>query len=326
MNLKKILTLLRFYALSVLKERRLALMVCFSFILLIANAQIDKTAILEKLKKELLPQVQEDNPFQHPREKYIIQCLETNLTAESDDCERVNAIFDKFYEVAKTGGDAEKIEYIRLISRFQCPRAFQFLETQIKNNTSLGVRCDAIVCLAWSLQTDYLSCILEYGKREALSVPEKLALAGAYTIYGVYTPQHYLKEEAVKLLDDVCYHTPSNEKLQHSCIWTYYKLGGEAAKNYYISLLKQKELTDRVPVAAYGLAPLGEYDIIFSIFVEAIRGNLPQNILCAIDGLRVMGTAEALRLIEEQTHSKDEKVGEYAKETLKKFNKIGGKL
>jgi len=161
MNLKKILTFLPFYALTVLKERRLALIVCFSFILLVANAQIDKTSILEKLKLELLPQNQEANPFQFPREKYIIQCLETNLTVESDDCERVNASIDKFYEIDKTGGDAEKIEYIRLISRFQCPKAFQFLETQIKHNTSLAVRCDAIVCLAWSLQTDYLSCDIQ---------------------------------------------------------------------------------------------------------------------------------------------------------------------
>ncbi|MDR0206010.1 MAG: hypothetical protein LBI45_01965, partial [Bacteroidales bacterium] len=198
MNLKKNLTLLLSYFLTLLRERRLALFVCFCFALLKTNAQIDKTAILEKLKLEFFPQNQDVNPFQHPREKYIIQCL----------------------------------------------------ETQIKNNLSLAVRCDAIVCLAWSLQPDYLPLTLEYGKREALSVPEKLALAGAYTIYGVYTPQHYLREEAVKLLNDVCYYTPSNDKLQHTCIWTYYKLGGDAAKNYYISLLEQKELTERVSVAA----------------------------------------------------------------------------
>ncbi|MCL2289291.1 MAG: hypothetical protein FWC34_01095 [Bacteroidetes bacterium] len=54
--------------------------------------------------------------------------------------------------------------------------------------------------------------------------------------------------------------------------------------------------------------------------MEAIRSEVPLNIFRAIDGLRVMGTTEALRLIEEQTHSKDERVAEYAKETLRKCN------
>ncbi|MCL2289292.1 MAG: hypothetical protein FWC34_01100 [Bacteroidetes bacterium] len=104
----------------------------------------------------------------------------------------------------------------------------------------MAVSCDALVCLAWSLNPDYLPCIVEYGKREALSVPEKLALAGAYTIFGVYTAYSGLKEEAVKLLDEVCYHAPYDENLQYSCTWTYYTLGGKAAKNYYILLLEQK--------------------------------------------------------------------------------------
>jgi len=313
------LMLLWSYGLTVLKKRRFVLTMLFLYALMVANAQIDKTGILEKLKLELLPQVREDNPFKYPREKYIIQCLESNLAVESDDCEKVNEVIEKFMEIDKTGGDTEKIEYIRRISRFQCREAFRFLETQIKNNPSLAVRCDALVCLAWSLNPDYLPCMVEYGKRETLSIPEKLSLAGAYTIYGIYTAYPALKEEAVKLLNEVCYQTPSDEKLQYSCIWTYYKLGGAAAKNYYISLLEQKELEDRVSVAAYGLAPLGEYETIFPIFAEAIRSEVPHNILCAIDGLRVMGTAEALRLIEEQTRSKDEKIAGYAKEALNSY-------
>ena len=185
--------------------KKITLIIMILGVLIIANAQIDKKQILERLKVELLPQTEDYNPYQYARENFIISCLEVRIEFERDDCENVKEIIEKFHEIDTMEQDKEKIEHIRYISRFQCQETYSFLKTQIKNNPSETVRCNAIIFLAWSLNSDYLLCILEYAKKDSLSIEEKAAIAAAFTNFGTYTSHLHLKEEAAKLLDEICY-------------------------------------------------------------------------------------------------------------------------
>jgi len=289
-------------------------------IFLISNAQVDKNKILERLRTELLPQAKDYNPYQYARESYVISYLWNMINYESDDCDLVKELIKKFYTMDQKERDEAPIDLISHISRFQCQEAYDFLKTQIKNNPLEKDRCTAIVSLAGSLNSDYISCILEYAKKDSLSVKEKLALAEAYTIFGIYASYSDLKEEAIKLLDEVCYNSSFGSNLEHSCAWTYYRLGGEAAINYHTSLLEKREGFRRVAIAGV-IAELGEYETTFPIFVEAIHRGTTNDILAAIDGLKVIGTEEALRMVEEQTHSKNEKIAKKAQEVLRNLDK-----
>jgi hypothetical protein len=275
----------------------------------------DKKAILEKLNSELIPQTKNKdyNPYKYAREEFILSCLEVRISYETTDyCENGKKLIEKFYEVDLIASDKEKCEFISDISLHQCQETYEFLETQIKNNSSEKVRCDAIVLLAWSLNLDYLPCILEYAKRDSLTIQEKLALGGAFMIYGVYTTNSELKEKSVKFLDGVCYEDPSLETYAY-CDACYLKLGGKAALDFYTSRFEQQEKFERLS-AAVALAKLGEYDKTFPIFEEAISSGTGIN--AALYGLAAIGTEEAFQLIKEQTRNKNEMIAKTAKRIL----------
>ena len=289
---------------------------------IIGNAQVDKNAILERLRTELLPQTKDYNPYQYNRENFIIACLELRTEIEQDECDDVKELIERFYNNDTRFPYKNSVDYISHISRFRCQEAYNFLETQIKNNPSEIVRYYAIILLAWSLESAHLPCLLEYAKKESLSVQEKLALGGAFTIYGVYTSNSELKEKAIRLLDEICY-DPSLNIYEH-CDANYLKLGGKAAVNFYTSWIEQHEGFRKVTTAVV-LAELGEYEKTYPIFVEAIHSEIPNNIYEAIRGLAIIGTKEAIRLIEAQSQNKNEQIAKYAKETLKNLDMKGDK-
>jgi len=311
--------------------KKLTSIIMIMGVLIMTNAQIEKKEILERLKTELLPQTDDYNPYQYVREKFIISCLETSIENKRNDCESVEKIIEMFYEVDSMGRKNESIEYLKYISRFQCQEAYNFFETQIKTNSSDTVRYYAMMFLAWSLDPVHLPCIFEYAKKDSLSVIEKLALGGAFMIYGVYTPNTELKEKASKFLDEICYDfssdtipgfDPSMDIIRSGCDACYFKLGGKTAINFYTSLLEQREGFRKVALAAHRLAPLGAYETTYPIFVEAIQSEIVNDVLEAIDGLKVIGTEEALRLIEKQIQNKNEKIANKAHEVIRNLEKV----
>jgi hypothetical protein len=302
--------------------KRIGLSVIILGLFITSIAQVDKNAILEKLRSDLIPQTKDKNynPYKYAKEKHIIACLEVNIeNARRDECETLKEIIEMFYKTDFTISDKEKSDFIREISRFQCQESFDFLVEQIKNNPSETVRCYAMMYLSWSLNSDYLPCILEYAKKDSLSAQEKLAIAVSFMIFGVYTSRPELKEEAIKFLDEICYDSLLEEGvIFQNCIWAYYKLGGNSAVKFFNSWLEKQDGLRRISIAVF-LAKLGEYEKTFPIFLEAIHSEITNNILEAIDGLKVIGTKEALFLIEEQTQNKNEKIAKYAQKTLINF-------
>jgi hypothetical protein len=301
--------------------KKITLITIILSVFVVANAQVDKNKILERLKLELLPQTDDYNPYQYARERYLLDALDVRISYEiHDNCEAVKTEIEKFYEVDSIGIEGYRNAYFKSIYLFQCQDAYEFLKNQTNNSPYETIRCEAIINLAWSLNSENIPCITEYAKRDSLSTREKLALAEAYTIYGIYTSFSNFKEEAIKLLDKVCYNFKSDEIIDRGCTWSYYKLGGKSAIDYFTSLLERLEGHRRIAVAAHRLAPLGVYDITFPIFVEAILSEKINHILEAIDGLKVIGTEEAFQLIGELSHSKDEKIAKKASEIVKKLN------
>jgi hypothetical protein len=302
--------------------KRIILCVIILGSLVTSIAQVDKKAILETLRSELIPQRKnmDYNPYKYSREEFIISCLELRTEIESDDCENINELIEMFYNDT-TGLYNGCVDYISYISRFQCQKVYDFLANQIKSNPSEADRCNAIVLLAWSLNMDYLPCILEYAKKDFLSVQEKLALGGAFMIFSVYTFNTDLKEESIKFLDRVCYDSSLKDiqNIHDQCDACYFKLGGDAAINYYTSRLKQGELKE--VLVAIRLAELGEYEKAFPIFVESIQSGITNKVLWAMNGLAIIGTKEATRLIEEQTQSKNEKIAKKAQEIFKNIER-----
>ena len=282
-----------------------------------ATTPLDKKVILERLKSELLPQTSDYNPYKYDRENFIISCLEVRVEWENDKCVFVEKFIKRFYELDSTASDWEIQEIVNDISLFRCKEAHDFLETQIKNNPSETVRCNAIIFLAWSLNPDYLPCILEYAKRDSLSVQEKLALGSAFMIYGVYTSNSDLKEKSAKFLDAVCYDFSLD--IYVHCDACYLKLGGKAAINFY-TLQFELQKGSRKIAEALNLAILGEYEKTFLVFEDVINnGGVGIEIIYAIKGLATIGTKEALRLIETQSQSKNEMI---AKEAQKVFENL----
>jgi len=122
-------------------------------------------------------------------------------------------------------------------------------------------------------------------------------------IYGVYSPYSELKEESIRFLNEICFNPALEiQNINDQCDACFFKLGGEAAIRYYTSLLEQRDGFRKVAIAST-IAELGEYESTFPIFVEAIQRGSINDILCALDGLKVVGSEEALRLVEEQTHN-----------------------
>jgi len=300
--------------------KKITLITIVMGVFVIANAQVDKRKILEKLTSELIPQTEDFNPFQYAREEYIVTYLGLSI-GTSDYCEKAKEEIEMFYEHDSIVNEKEKCELIHYLSRFECQEVYSFLETQINIAQSEAVRCEAIVDLAWSLDPNYLPCISKYAKKDSLSALEKLAIARAFTIFGIYTSHSELKEDAIKLFDEICYDFSSDtipgfdtsmDPTRSGCFWSYYMLGGEVALNYYDSMFEQDE--SRRPSAALLLAELGEYEKALPYFVEIIKsGGIGNQILYAIKGLAAIGTEEAFNLIREQIQSKNEAIAKEAK-------------
>ena len=283
-------------------------------------AQLDKKVILERLKSELLSKTDDYSA----RERYVVSFLETRMEWENDNCDIARDFIKKFYAMNQKERDEAPIDYIGHIGSFQCKEAYDFLETQIKNSPSEKERCSALTSLVWTFDADYLSCIFDYAKRDVLSVQEKLSIATAYTVLGIYASNSELKDEAIKLLDEVCYNSPKYSDVEHDCIWTFYKLGGKPAIDF-INAWGERIGGWRKISAAVFIAEMGEYETTFPIFEEAIHSEDIDAVAEAIDGLAVIGTEEAIHLIEKQTNSENEIISKRAQEALRKLEKGRGK-
>ena len=288
----------------------------------VTNVQTDKNVLWERLISELLPQNEEYNRYKYAREEYIIFCLSNIMNYEWEDCHLVKELIEKFYAANQKERDEHPIGYISHIGSFQCQEAYDFLETQIKENPLEKDRCTAITTLARRLNLDYLPCILEYAERESLSISEKYALASAYTVFGIYKDRPDLIEKAVIILDELCYDYKNG--VVHDCIWEYFKIGGQPALDFFYYYLEKNN--SRL-VAAQKLAELGgvnEYEKTFPIFVEAINSGNQNDIHIALYGLAAIDTEEALELIREQTKSENEFIAKEAKWILENINIKGG--
>ena len=211
---------------------------------------------------------------------------------ESDDCKAVAEKIYKYNVANARNEEREKYNLMRQISFFRCVEAFHFLETQIKTNPVEEERCNAIKFLAWMLEPDYLSSILEYANRGALTLHEKGAVATAFMVFGTHFSFSNLKEQAIKILDEICWDAP--EDILAVCILNYFNLKGEMAKNFFYSQLEQEEYKLH---AALFLAQLGEHKQTFPIFAEALNSNDEYDIQTAVMGLAAIGTEEAKELV-----------------------------
>ena len=284
------------------------------------NAQTDKNVLCERLISELLPQNKEYNRYKYAREEYIIFSLSKDY--EWEDCHLVKESIEKFYAANPKERYEHPVGYIRYIGYFQCREAYDFLETQIKENPLEEDRCAAITTLAQKLNPDYLPCILEYAEKKSLSINEKYALASAYTVFGIYNDRPDLIEKAVIILDELCYDYKNG--VVHDCIWEYFKIGGQPALDFFYYYLEKNN--SRL-VAAQKLAELGglnEYKKTFPIFIEAINSGNQNDIHIALYGLAAIGTEDAFELIRKQTKSDNEFIAKEAKWILENINIKGG--
>ena len=182
---------------------------------------------------------------------------------------------------------------MRAISFFQCAESYTFLENQIKQSPVETDRCQAIIFLAWMLHPEYLPTILEYSKKQNLSIQEKAAIATAIMIYGIYDVQPPLVERAISILDEICYDAPI--EVLTSCILNYFNIGDSAAIKFFNSHLKKEEFK---LYAALFLAELGEHEQTFPIFAAALDSDDEYEVHTAVMGLEEIGTDEAIELID----------------------------
>ncbi|MCL2289260.1 MAG: HEAT repeat domain-containing protein [Bacteroidetes bacterium] len=232
------------------------------------------------------------NPYEYAEEELFLTSFEIRDRYESDDCAAAIETINNFRNAAARGDEKEKYKYLRAISFYRCKESFDFLETQIKRSSSETDRCNAIMFLAWMLEPDYLPCILEYAGKPALSIQEKAAIATAFMIFGVHDDMPALKEQAIAILEEVCYDAPTD--VLASCIVNYMNIGGDAAIDFFTAQLEQEEFR---LYAALFLAELGEYEQTFPIFAAALNSDDEYEVHTAVMGLAEIGTEEAIQLI-----------------------------
>jgi len=232
------------------------------------------------------------HPYEYAQEELFLTSLGVREVYESDDCIIAQAMMNKFFNAEARGDEKAKYNYLRTISFFQCEEAFNFLETQIKTNPSETDRCNAIMFLAWMLNPDYLPCILEYAKKSRLSIQEKSAIATAFMAFGIHNSSLDLKEQAIKILDEICDDAPP--QILASCILNYFSLGGDVAIKFFTAQLQQEEFK---LYAALFLAQLGEHEQTFPIFAATLSSDDEYEVHMAIMGLAFIGTEEAIQLL-----------------------------
>ncbi|MDR2970501.1 MAG: hypothetical protein LBU83_01030 [Bacteroidales bacterium] len=232
------------------------------------------------------------HPYEYAQEELFLTSFGIKKIYVSDDCDRVRDVINNYYDAAASGEDNEKYKYLRMASYFQCEEAFNFLEMQIKKNPNETDRCNAIMFLAWMLNPDYLHSILEYAAKDTLSIQEKAAIATAFMFFGIYNAKLDLKEQSIKMLDEIC--EDASPLILGSCILNYFSLRGEIAISFFTTQLKQEEFK---LYAALFLAQLGEHKHAFPILVEALSSEDTYEVHLAVMGLEAIDTGEAYQLI-----------------------------
>jgi hypothetical protein len=264
----------------------------------------------------------EYNPYEYAQEELFLISFGIRERYESDDCAAAIASINHFRNAAARGDEKEKYNHLRAISFYRCLESFHFLEMQIKGSASETDRCNAIIFLAWMLEPDYLPCILEYARKPRFSIQEKAAIATAFMIFGVHDDMPALKEQAIAILDEICYDAPAD--VLANCIVNYFNIGNNKAIKFFNSQLEQDEFK---LYAALFLAKLGEHKQTFPIFAAALSSDDEYEVYTAVMGLAEIGTDEALQLI---TNLPPEKNRLTQKERLINFNpkdiKKGDKL
>jgi len=232
------------------------------------------------------------NPYEYAQEELFLTSPTVRERYESDNCAAARETINNFRNAAARGDEKEKYNYLRAISFYRCEESFHFLETQIKRSTSETDRCNAIMFLAWMLNPYYLPSILEYARKPALSIQEKAAIATAFMAFGVRDSYPDLKEQAISILDEICYDAPAD--VLASCILSYFNIGGDKAIKFFNSQLEQDEFK---LYAALFLVQLGEHKQTFSIFAATLSSEDNYEIHTAIIGLTAIGSEEAIQLI-----------------------------
>jgi len=260
----------------------------------------------------LLSPLNAQNPYEYAKEELFLTSLGVRDQYESDDCATARDYISRFYSADAKGNDNEKQYALRAISFFQCSESYTFFESQIKSSRDETNRCQALMFLARMQNPDYLPVILEYAQNSRLSVEEKAAVATAFMVFGVHTSYTNLKEEAIQMLDEICYDEPADVLV--GCIMNYFKIGGAASFKFFYEQLKQKEFE---LYAALFLARLGEHKQTFPIFAAALSSEDEYEVHTAILGLAAINTDEAIELI---MNLPEEKNRVSQKERLIKFN------
>jgi hypothetical protein len=232
------------------------------------------------------------NPYEYAEEDIFLTSIGIRDRYESDDCAEARAFISRFNNTSTEEVEQEQYDYLRAISFFQCYESYTFFENIIWNSAVESDRCQAIMFLARMKNPDYLPTILEYAKNRNLSIHEKVAIATALMIYGIYDTQPPLVEKAVSILDEICYDAPVD--ILANCILNYFNLGDSTAIRFFYGQLQKEEYT---LYAAYFLAQLGEYKQTFPIFAAALDSNDEYEVHTAIMGLAAINTEEATELI-----------------------------
>ena len=262
------------------------------------------------------------NPYQHQREEYIKTGEEFFEGFKKVDCD--NEETQKFIDDAIDGYNNGKYtgtafgEISNYLGKMYCPEIIAFFEEVVKKDTSEAVRCDAIQKLGWLRATSSVPVLMEQLSKN-ISDYEKACIGSCLTVIGewdlaetVLNSACFCKDYGIIRMDD--------HDIRSKCMWSYYIIGNESSIKFFNSWFEQEEGFLKVSIAVI-LAELGEYEKTYPIFIEAIHSDIPNYVYESIRGLAVIGTEEALRLIEIQTQNKNEIIAKEAQGVIGNFKR-----
>ena len=247
------------------------------------------------------------NPYRHAREEYIKTGEEFFEEFQNVNCEEnkelIQSYINVYYNEKSSNQEIEMA--FSIIGQAYCPEIIDFFIEVVAIDSSEKVRCDAIQKLGWLRAKSAVPILRDHLSKD-ISDYEKACIGSCLTGIGEW-------DLAQQALNSVCF-CKDNDFID-KCLWSYYIIGNESAIRYFNYFLEFPE--SRVWAANY-LAELGEYEKTFPIFVESIDSG--KNIILSILGLAIIGTEDALRLIEEQTQNKNEIIAKKAQEILRNFD------
>ncbi|MDL2313135.1 hypothetical protein LJC68_09705 [Bacteroidales bacterium OttesenSCG-928-B11] len=261
------------------------------------------------------------NPYRNSREEYLKAGREMLEEFDNRLCDNAIAIkwIEEYYD---TYDYKYKKDLLYMLGRINCDTVTTFLVQLLLTDSCEETRCDAILLLGWRRPYELIPFFEKYATKD-ISCEEKIAVASLFAVMEDF-------QRTLLVLNRCCI---KGKDMYEKCAILYFKTGNNSSSiDYFTSYLNYSYY--KLSAASY-LAKLGEYSEALPVFVETVTVHHSQSndrfgndntsrMYVALMGLAMIGTNEAINIIESQCQHEEKDIAKCASSILQNLKKIGG--